>query len=216
MIAVKTLTLNILILSSLAESECAIGMQLLAFHTWRNIHFVANFSRVMILIIKIRAIENRFRNVNKTSNQKARLREICKTCFTSSNSFKTFFLFRGQSVPISVFVTLTHRNRQIVWAKRTEYMKTSRGAKARECSCTCFIYFVSRQLFFYSFSRATSLFGSVGARNRPCPVSWIISLSYSAHPTIFWGHIIMRLICLIILLLGAMRMRASYCVLIFV
>lgn len=60
---------------------------------------------------------------------------------------------------ISVLVTRTHGNRQIAWVKGTEYMKTSRGAKARECSCTCFIYFVSRQVFFSSFSRATSLFG---------------------------------------------------------
>lgn len=171
---------------------------------------------IMVLIIGIRAKKMALKNVNKTSNQKARLREICKTCFTSSNSFKTFFVFRGQSVRISVLVALVWGNRQIAWAKGTEYMKTSRGAKARECSCTCFIYFVSRQLFFVRFLELRLCSGSVGARNRPWPVSWIISLSYSAHPTIFWGRIIMRLICLIILLLGALRMRASYCALIFV
>lgn len=79
-----------------------------------------------------------------------------------------------------------------------------------------FYLFCWPPVFFVRFLELRLCSGSVGARNRPWPVRWIISLSYSAHPTIFWGRIIMRLICLIILLLGALRMRASYCALIFV
>lgn len=63
-------------------------------------------------------------------------------------------------------------------------MKTSRGAKARDV--LRLFYFVCRHLFCSLFSKLRLC--SVRGRNRPWLVSWIISLSRSAHPTIFWPY----------------------------
>lgn len=89
-----------------------------------------------------------------------------------------------KSVCIALLVAPVFRQHLIPCAKKTEYMKTSRGAKARDV--LRLFYFVCRHLFCSLFSKLRLC--SVRGRNRPWLVSWIISLSRSAHPTIFWPY----------------------------
>lgn len=129
-----------------------------------------------------------------------------------AQQFQKLSSYSESNLHLSVLVRLVEQHQELKSVKGIEYMKTSRGAKARECSCTCFVYFLSRHLFFCFFFRLKLRLcsGSGGSQSSVAGKLDNFFILLETHPTIFWGQIIMSLICIIILLLGALRLR-RYC-----